>query len=413
MTELQAIYAQRLADSVGSADFDSLASRFASQMPDDPTEWVKQNAPNVIGDDVAGVLEDLYYEAAWVGKATALAYLPQASSKAASPLTSAVNWDNWKPGDSAAAKKLIGTKNGQGLKNLLDNRYVRIKGMNDTQYQRLGNILGHGVKKGNPPAAIAQSIKKHFGGDMNWAFMVARTEVAAAMTASSLDTYQGAGVTQVAWVTAADCDCQICNSYAEMSPVGIDDGFGDLDGPPGHPNCLCVIEPVLDDGYQLPAADSSGNELDAHALDAVNAEGDVTQADSYASGKAATVDAVKADRNVRKQALERLEKIPMVDDEQINVPWPIKKQPKLDPEVWEDSKIKAVEITELYASQKYLKKQRVIWFINNPGAIEPGRRALGNVYATDGSNVIVDGHHRLAAYWLLDAEVANVWFLEE
>lgn len=121
----------------------------------------------------------------------------------------------------------------------------------------------------------------------------------------------------------------------------------------------------------------------------------------------------KAGRNVIDNTLEALNKIPMVDDEHIAVPWAIAKRPKLNPEVWVDSQIANVTISELYATQKLLTKSRVAFYIENPGAIEQGRRAFANVYASDSRNVIVDGHHRLAAFWLLGAEVANVWFLEE
>lgn len=129
--------------------------------------------------------------------------------------------------------------------------------------------------------------------------------------------------------------------------------------------------------------------------------------------KATDADITKAGRNVIDDALNALNKIPMVDDQHIAVPWPIDKRPKLNPEVWVDSEISAVTISRLVASQKLLTKSRVAFYIKNPGAIEQNRRAFANVYASDSRNVIVDGHHRLAAFWLLGAEVANVWFLEE
>ena len=121
----------------------------------------------------------------------------------------------------------------------------------------------------------------------------------------------------------------------------------------------------------------------------------------------------KAGRNAIDVALAKLDDIPMVDDKHISVPWPITERPKLDPEVWEESEIKSVTIADLYASQELLTKERVIFFIENPGAIELGRRTFANVYDLGERLVIVDGHHRLAAMWLLGADAANVWFLEE
>jgi hypothetical protein len=132
-----------------------------------------------------------------------------------------------------------------------------------------------------------------------------------------------------------------------------------------------------------------------------------------APGKGTEVDLTKAARNAIHRALMKLNRIPMVDDDHIGVPWPITERPKLDPEVWAESAIQSVVIADLYASQELLTKERVVFFIQNPGAIELGRRAFANVYDLGERLVIVDGHHRLAALWLLGADEANVWFLEE
>ena len=123
---------------------------------------------------------------------------------------------------------------------------------------------------------------------------------------------------------------------------------------------------------------------------------------------------VKAARLRVKEALKKLDAIPMVDGEHIAVPWPITKRPKIDSELWSDSDIKALRINALTASQSKLEKKQVADYIRSQGAPEEeGKRALANVYATSDRNVIIDGHHRLAALWLLGAEVANTWYLEE
>lgn len=121
---------------------------------------------------------------------------------------------------------------------------------------------------------------------------------------------------------------------------------------------------------------------------------------------------LKAGRNVIGEALAALDKIPDYDAENIRVPWVVTTRPKLDPELWAESVIESVDIKELHASQKLLTRARVRFYIENPGAIEEGRRAFANVYDRGSELVIVDGHHRLAALWLLGAEMANVWFME-
>lgn len=127
----------------------------------------------------------------------------------------------------------------------------------------------------------------------------------------------------------------------------------------------------------------------------------------------AASDLVKAGRNVVAQALEALDNLPLVNGYNLAVPWPIVQRPDLDPEEWEVSIIETVRIDLLHATQKYLNKRRVEFYVRNPGAIEEGRRAFANVYDSGGTLAIVDGHHRLAALWLLGAEDALAWMLRE
>ena len=121
---------------------------------------------------------------------------------------------------------------------------------------------------------------------------------------------------------------------------------------------------------------------------------------------------IKVGRNEVDAALIALDEIPDVELGEIAVPWVIINRPKLDDEEWRESVIKNVPIMTLLASQPRLTRERVEFFILNPGAIEEGRRALANVYHRGNEWVIVDGHHRLAALWLLGAGHANVWLLE-
>jgi hypothetical protein len=69
----------------------------------------------------------------------------------------------------------------------------------------------------------------------------------------------------VQWLTAWDEACDTCQGFADLGPVPITGGFDGLDGPPGHPNCLCVILPVV--GVQQEAGD-----VDAVAEDEVVGE---------------------------------------------------------------------------------------------------------------------------------------------
>ena len=122
---------------------------------------------------------------------------------------------------------------------------------------------------------------------------------------------------------------------------------------------------------------------------------------------------IKAGRNVIAEALQLLDDLPDIEPGLIAVPWPVSPRPELDPTVWEESVIQDVKVADLVATQKLMNRDRVEFYVKNPGAIEENRRAYANVYAQDSELLIVDGHHRLAALWLLGAEVANVWFLKK
>jgi len=220
----------------------------------------------MFGEEMARVFEDMYYEAGWVGFAVGLSHMGQRDTtkdvSVTTDYTDQVPWGGWVPGDTDAAKKLIGDANAPGLKNLLDNRYVTIKGIEQTRYTELANILSRGVARGDSTGTVATAIDRWIGNLPNdpsnptpealvrlgtttpWNEMVARTEIRSATTAASLDSYRDGGLKYVEWLTA-DGGCSICAEYEAMGPVDMEDGFGDIDGPPAHPNCLCVILPVV------------------------------------------------------------------------------------------------------------------------------------------------------------------------
>jgi hypothetical protein len=125
-----------------------------------------------------------------------------------------------------------------------------------------------------------------------------------------------------------------------------------------------------------------------------------------------TAGIVKAGRNAVVLALTALDAMPATNGK-IPTPWNIGERPTLDPEAWEASKIETVPIAELTATQKTLNVETVRAYVKNPGSIEENRRAFANVYANSHGLMIVDGHHRLAAFWLLGADSANVWLLGE
>ncbi|AEV24614.1 phage putative head morphogenesis protein, SPP1 gp7 family [Azospira oryzae PS] len=80
--------------------------------------------------------------------------------------------------------------------------------------------------------------------------MIARTELAKADVAGSMEGYRASGVVQgKRWITAEDdLVSDECKACGDAGVIGIDDVFpSGEDAPPNHPNCRCAVVPVLDD----------------------------------------------------------------------------------------------------------------------------------------------------------------------
>ena len=147
-----------------------------------------------------------------------------------STLSSGINWDTWKPGDTEAALK---TADG-GLKDLLDQVNLTIKGINETTMDRLGNILSEGLAAGNGPNDIARDMRDYID-DPARAEMIATTEANRAQTDATSDQLQEMGFSQFDWL-AYDGACEECLDLEDNNPWDMDS-----DQPPDHPNCRCSI----------------------------------------------------------------------------------------------------------------------------------------------------------------------------
>jgi hypothetical protein len=107
--------------------------------------------------------------------------------------------------------------------------------------------------------ATADMIQSRFLSDDRWADMVARTEIRRASTDAALDYYRESDIEMKEWLVAWDEACEICAEAQAMGPVPLGDDFGEAgEGPPGHPNCLCVILPVVPEGEPAPVVEDLG-----------------------------------------------------------------------------------------------------------------------------------------------------------
>lgn len=98
------------------------------------------------------------------------------------------------------------------------------------------------------------------------ATLIARTETMAANGQGSLAAYKSArdiGVkVKKAWEPDEDA-CPICQDNADQGPIDVDDDFesGD-DAPPAHPNCECVLVPVVENDEGEEADEGEDDEGD-------------------------------------------------------------------------------------------------------------------------------------------------------
>lgn len=128
--------------------------------------------------------------------------------------------------------------------------------------------------------------------------------------------------------------------------------------------------------------------------------------------KATQPDVVKVRRRAVDDALGRLAAIPDVEPGLIAVPWRTAPRPKVPTEAWAASDLRLFFIEELTATQPTLTRENVVWHLEHLGQVGEGRNANPNILAVNGIPFIYDGHHRLAALWLLGVDATNCWRLD-
>jgi SPP1 gp7 family putative phage head morphogenesis protein len=102
--------------------------------------------------------------------------------------------------------------------------------------------LSEGFSLGEGIAAMAGRIQDTFD-ECNQvrAERIARTEIIAASSQGAVETYKELGITHSEWYPALDeRECELCETLAGDHPLE------EKYTPPAHPNCRCVLLPVID-----------------------------------------------------------------------------------------------------------------------------------------------------------------------
>jgi SPP1 gp7 family putative phage head morphogenesis protein len=226
--------------------------------PLEARDWANNNI-NLPEQPLKGVL-DRVYATGWVmGDDVAVAAYANAryNLKKAAPsgeqMSAAINanWDNWKPGNRAAAALV---KPQGALKKLLDRTNATVKEVNATTLNRIGTLLSGTLSTGTSADSLARALLRDditasVVKDASRAQMIAVTEMSRALNTSTVDNYNQFGVEMVEWLAIDTGVCEICPANEAQGPIKLGEVFESGDeAPPAHPNCRCTILPVVDEG---------------------------------------------------------------------------------------------------------------------------------------------------------------------
>jgi SPP1 gp7 family putative phage head morphogenesis protein len=166
------------------------------------------------------------------------------------------DWQHWKAGNRA--KELLLRPAGS-LEKILKNVDVTIKGLDRVGYERVGSALADSFALGLSPSRSAKLILDTIA-DPARALTIAITEGSRAQSLATMDSYNELGLEQ--WEWSANVPCPECaDNDGEIKPIGDNFSSGDSE-PPVHPNCKCVMLPVIPDfSNQIPDRPNSDNGL--------------------------------------------------------------------------------------------------------------------------------------------------------
>lgn len=361
--------------------------------PQDARQWATANI-HANSRPLTDILPRLYAESWLLGQRAARAEIGYAAGVRKDSVSDlldamATDWDTWQPGNAAAS--LLLNPSG-GLAQLLADAGITIRGIDTVTVERLGEVLYTGVRDGSNIQTISRGITAILG-DPQRAVMIARTETARATSIAARELYNDLGVEQVEWLVADPCD--LCADNADASPIPIGDTFPSGDNePPAHPNCMCSIAPYI--------VDLRGVELEDDEKTATTNKGVPTPLDV-------------------ERAIARLSILPnpipnpeLEDyDQTVQSPWRVAPVPTINPRVWDTATVAVVKLSTLDGTDPWLWRKKVKKHIERLGQATTPNRSLALIYESDHGRIIVDGHHRLMAWWLLGQDEAPVWIAKE
>jgi len=292
-----------------------------------------------------------------------------------------IDWNTWTPGGNLG-EVLVRPKG--GLQALLDKANATIRGLNATTINRIGTRLADALKTGASGAELGKNLEDIVGDPVR-AYTIANTEMKRAMSNGAMDNYRDLGVEKMEWSALDPCD--LCAEF-DGQQRAIGEEFGeDVTEPPAHTNCRCTVMPVPqftgeDDSSDDEESDSI--EMSAHIEKGVPGPWEVAR------------------------ALSRLEVLPNPAHPELDnplkfveSPWQVVPMPTVDPNLWDDATVEVHDLDELYATDQWLKRKKIAKHIEAMGQAITPFRSLPLIAIVNEQSIIIDGHHRLMAVWLL------------
>lgn len=212
------------------------------------------------------------------------------------------------------AHKLIGINDpyipsSQLRKRIQDNVEKFTHSMLDTDQKHLIDLIEAGIKNGDSVQQISSIIKNDFSEYSSMqSDRITRTEVLRSANQSALDAFRQSGVVEgKQWVTAGASD--ECSDYEGQVETLDGNFYGDTsefaDGdPPLHPNCKCILIPIVQ-GVADPGADDFGS---ASMQPKVDDKKHIKELEAQIDKRTKAFKKIKADRADDKVYIKALEK---------------------------------------------------------------------------------------------------------
>jgi SPP1 gp7 family putative phage head morphogenesis protein len=227
------------------------ARKAAPTMPTaDANAWMAANGFTLAA-ALASVLNNVYADGYLIGNQSAIAMVAGTT----------VNWADWTPGNTEAARAIL--SGDTGLQALLDEAGVTIHSIAAGRMDQLAMALANALEHGDSVDTLARDLLGVLD-NPRWAAMVATTELNRAMSAATLRTYGRNGIEASYWLTAYDERvCPLCagNEDVQVPLNGMFPSGNYM--PPAHPLCRCALAPVIASLSELDTTGMSMSDLEA------------------------------------------------------------------------------------------------------------------------------------------------------